>query len=236
MISKMPKWIGDWLESASGNRYRVISTTELSPNIRQIRFSGDIAKLKLVIGGASVIRVSETEYRNYTIAALDREKGYIEMVIHLHGRGPGSDYIKNLQTGDELYISMPRGHKVYFPDTRQYFFFGDETSLGLACCLQQVLKEKQHRFHFWFELEAGNEQAPGLLGLEQVTVFPKKGLFADADQVRAIPAYNDINWEHTGCVLTGNVKPVQAFRKALKQSGAARISAQGYWLEGKTGL
>ena len=57
------------------------------------------------IGYANVIRVSETEYRNYTVAYHDIEKGIFDIIFHLHGKGVGCQYIDSLVTNDELYIS-----------------------------------------------------------------------------------------------------------------------------------
>lgn len=46
----------------------------LGPQIKKIRFQGDISEWSFQIGYASVVRVSETEFRNYTIVNHDREK------------------------------------------------------------------------------------------------------------------------------------------------------------------
>ena len=61
MISRMPKWIGDRLENAVGTKVTVIDTLYITPKIKKIRFEGNLSKMDFILGGASVIRVSEIE-------------------------------------------------------------------------------------------------------------------------------------------------------------------------------
>jgi NADPH-dependent ferric siderophore reductase len=158
------------------------------------------------------------------------------MIFHLHGNGPGSRRIAGLRTGDGLFISGPRGIKAYDPDVKQQFIFGDETSLGLACSFLPLLKQNKHEFQFCFELDEENKDVPHLLGLENVTVFPKNGSFRNEKWISRLPVLQTAAWKGADFVLTGNVRSVQALRKVLKQTSPAGIHSQGYWLEGKKGL
>jgi len=236
MISRIPKWIGDWLESATGPLVKVLEIHYITPSIKKITFQGNISKMDFIIGGASVIRVSETEYRNYTVAYHDIEKGTIEVIFHIHGNGVGSTYISTLKTGDELYISIPRGHRAYDPKVKQYVFFGDETTLGLACSLFTVMKQNGDQFQFIFELDNANKNVPNLLGLENHTIFVKDGSFSSEIWLKNLPIFQTPDFKNTNFVLTGNVRSVQALRRVLKNLNTGKILAQGYWLEGKKGL
>lgn len=236
MISKMPKWIGDWLESATGPLLTVTAITNITPSVKKIRFQGDISKMNFLVGGASVIRVSETEYRNYTPSYYDLKEGILEIIFHLHNNGVGSHYISTLQSGDQLYISSPRGHKQYDPKVKQQFIFGDETSLGLACSFLPVLKQNEHQFSFYFELDEENKNVPQLLGLENYTVFPKNGSFQNEEWVKNLPVLKVYDWLSVNFILTGNVRSVQTFRKVLKDTTSGKVISKGYWLEGKKGL
>lgn len=235
MIATMPKWIGDWLESATGPRMTVLETIVITPSLRKIRFQGNISKMNFLIGAASVIRVSDTEYRNYTVSAHDIERGTLEIIFHLHGNGVGSRYIGSLKAGDQLHISSPRGRVAYEAKIKQHLVFGDETSLGLACSLLPVLKKNGHEFQFYFELDPENSNAPHLLGLENYTVFPKEDSFREENWIKGLPVFQGDGWYGANFVLTGNVNSVQAFRKYLKNI-KGKIFFQGYWLEGKKGL
>jgi NADPH-dependent ferric siderophore reductase len=236
MISSMPKWIGDWIESAAGPRLTITETIYITPTIKKIRLQGNISKMNFIIGGASVIRVSETEYRNYTIAYQNIEKGIIEIIFNIHGNGVGSTYIDTLRPGEELYVSSARGRKSFEPNVKKHLFFGDETSLGFACSLHSFLKGSSSELQFYFELQEENKNAPQLLGLQKYTVFPKNNSFQNEKWISNLPVFHTSDLQTTNFILTGNVTSVQNFRKVLKKNSTGSIFSQGYWLEGKKGL
>ena len=234
MISSLPKWLSSLFESSMLPNVKVLETSYINPHIKKIRFQGDISKWSFQIGYASVIRVSETEFRNYTVAYHDEKEGLFDMIIHIHGNGVGSKFIDMLK--DEAFISAPRGKKFYEPSAKQQFIFGDETSLGLAFSFLPILKRNQHQFQFYFELDETNKNIPELLGLENYTVFPKNGSFRNEKWISDLPVFQTADFQTTNFILTGNVKSVQTFRKVLKDRKAGTIYSQGYWLEGKKGL
>ncbi|MGV3765978.1 MAG: FAD-binding oxidoreductase [Chitinophagaceae bacterium] len=236
MISTIPKWIGDLFESTLRPNVKVMDTSCISPNVTRIRFKGDISKMNFQPGYANVIRVTETEYRNYTVAFHDKEKGVFDIIFHIHGNGVGSKYINALKKGDELYISHPRGRQYYDPAVKQQFVFGDETGLGVALSLMPYFKKNNHTFQYCFELDGANKNAPGILGLENYTVFPKDGSFWQEKWIHDLPLFRDPDWKTGNFILVGNVKSVLAFKKVLKDNMSGKIITQGYWLEGKKGL
>lgn len=234
MISSVPKWLGSLFESSMRPNAKILETFYISPQIKKIRFQGDISKWNCQIGYASVVRVSETEFRNYTIAYHDKKRGIFDIVFHIHGNAVGSKFIDMLK--DEAFISPPRGKKFYEATAKQQFIFGDEASLGLAFSFLPVLKQNQHQFQFYFELDETNKNVPELLGLENYTVFPKNSSFRNEKWINDLPVFQTTDFQTTNFVLTGNVKSVQTFRKILKDRKAGTIYSQGYWLEGKKGL
>ncbi|WP_082632195.1 siderophore-interacting protein [Algoriphagus resistens] len=236
MISSMPKWVGDLVKGLMVPKVRVVKISLISPQLKKIRFQGQIDRMNFQIGYANVIRVSETEYRNYTVAYYDVKEGIMDFVFHIHGNGIGSRVIDALKIGDELFITGPRGRKEYDPAIKRYLIFGDETSLGLACAFLPVLRRNHHLFQFSFELDEANSNAPAMLGLENYTVFPKDGSFRNGEWVSRLPVFNQLGWNEARFVLTGNVRSVQTFRKVVKNKAKGKASHQGYWLEGKKGL
>lgn len=236
MISSTPKWVGDLMEGFSSPA-KIIGIHYLTPHIKKISFEGNPAQLNLKVGYANVIRVSETEFRNYTVAAHDPGRGTMEIIFHVHGNGVGSNYIHALKPGDELRISMARGQKQYDTAVKKQFLFGDETSLGIASSFLPYLKKNSHDFQFYFELDEENKNVPELLGFENCTVFPKNGSFKNEEWISRLPLFKTPYRKDANFILTGNVRSVQAFRKALKDYGVSgKIFAKGYWLEGKKGL
>lgn len=238
MISKLPKWAADLTEKSSSimSDMKVLEVDYISSNIKRIRFQGDISRMNFQIGYANVIRVSDTEFRNYTASYHNIREGILEIIFHIHGKGVGCQYIDGLQPKDELRISIPRGKKMYDETIRQQFIFGDETSLGLACSILPILQMNKHQYQFYFELENENKNAPKLLGLDNYTVFPKTDTFKNTQWISELPVFNAGEWNTASYILTGNVKSVQTFRKILKDQSRGNIVSQGYWLEGKKGL
>lgn len=238
MISKLPKWAADWTEKAGAimSGMKILDVAYISPNIKKIRFQGDISRMNFQIGYAHVIRVSDTEFRNYTASYHNVPKGILDIIFHIHGNGAGSRYIDGLQPGDELRISIPRGKKMYDPSIKRQFIFGDETSLGLACSILPILQKNKHEYQFYFELDDAHQNVPELLGLKNYTVFSKKNTFRNEQWVDELPVLNTKEWNTANFILTGNVKSVQTFRKKLKEQSSGNIASQGYWLEGKKGL
>jgi NADPH-dependent ferric siderophore reductase len=236
MISSIPKWIGGLFEGALSPNVKILQTTYISPQIKKIRFQGNKSQTTIQIGYASVVRVSDTEFRNYTVSYHDSKSGILDIIFHIHGNGVGSQLIDRLCIHDELYIGPSRGKKMYNPKVNKQFIFGDETSLGFACSILPSLKQNNHQFQFYFQLNEENNDAPRLLGLEHYATFPKKGSFNNEGWIRKLPVFNTTDWQQANFILTGNAKSVQTFRKVLKEKKIGNILSQGYWLEGKKGL
>jgi len=238
MIAKLPKWAADLTEKAGSIMpdMKISEAVYISPNIKKIRFQGDISRMNFQIGYANIIRVSDTEFRNYTASYHNVREGILDIIFHIHGNGVGSRYMDRLQPEDKLRISIPRGKKLYDETIRQQFIFGDETSLGLACSTLPILQKNKHQYQFYFELNDEHQNIPEILGLENYTVFSKKNSFRNEQWIVELPILNTDEWKTSNYILTGNVTSVQTFRKVLKDKSRGNIASQGYWLEGKKGL
>lgn len=239
-MPKAPKWLNDAVETLLSPKMpvvKVVETEYLTPFIKRIRLQGDLKNWNIQPGYATAVRVSDTEYRNYTPAFEDTEKGFVELIIHLHGDAPGSRYLHNLTIGDELRLVPPRGKKVYSEAVNQYFFFGDETTVALACAVNERAKKNKALLQFYFELDAENKNIPGILGLDNYTVFVKNKTFSNVDLVNELPLFNTPGLKEVSFIIAGNATSVQTIRRALKQHGVSgSIIAQAYWAAGKTGL
>lgn len=238
-MPRAAKWFGDVMDSLMASKIPLMITTGvwyLNPKMKKIRFEGNLSGLDFQLGYAVFIRVSDTEYRNYTASYVDVEKGILELLVFLHSDAPGCRFIDAIKVGDQVHIGMPRGSRQYDASVKKQVIFGDETSLALACSFYPFLKKNIHQFQFYFELDTSNELLPGLLGLENYTIFPK-GSFKMEDWVATLPILKESVWQNANFVLTGNVQSVQTFRKLLKKNNIkGRIFTKGYWMEGKEGL
>jgi hypothetical protein len=113
----------------------------------------------------------------------------------------------------------------------------DETTLALACAINERIKKNKALLHFYFELDAENKNIPGILGLDNYAVFLKNKTFASVDLINELPLFNTPGLKDAGFVVTGNATSVQTVRLALKQHAVSgSIITQAYWATGKTGL
>ncbi|MCD8539824.1 MAG: FAD-binding oxidoreductase [Leadbetterella sp.] len=216
--------MGDLFADSLRPNVKVLEIAYLSPQIKKIRFQGDISKMNFEVGNSNIIRVSDTDYRNYTVAYHDKQNGIFDIIFHIHGNGVGSNYIDALKTNDEIYLSTPTGKKLYDQQVKQQFFFGYETSLGVAVALFPFLKSNKHQFQFYFELDEENKNVPKLLGLENSTVFfPKNNSFRNEKWLTDLPLFKTGEWNTANFALVGNVKSVQTFRKVLKDKTQGKV-------------
>lgn len=238
----MPKIIGDFMETAFSNKICKVSVASVempSANIKIINFKGNFPHVKFRIGQAVVIRIDDTNYRNYTPSKWNSENGTFEVIFHIHNNGPGSECIKNLKVNDQITVGLPRGFKVYDKEAKYNFFFGDETCISVFKSMKDEINRSENNYLGILELDSISEDVPKKLGLI-VDVVPKsinKAEFA----IKALQKLDAEVWNlwQKGCFyLMGNAKSIQAFRKVLREKGVANknIHTQPYWAEGKVGL
>ena len=241
-MPKLPKWIGDFMESSFVNKFcnvRVIYTEYLNVNIKRIRFEGDFSNIKFREGQAIIFRINDNEFRNYTPSLFDAEAGICEVLFHLHGNGPGSNFIDALKFGDQLSMGMPRGFSILRQTSKYHFFFGDETTIGLFKSLKDAIDVEEQNYIGVLEMDKDLEAIPEKLGL-MLDVVPKSLSPAET----AIKFLNELDeslwnlWKTGSFYLMGNAHSIQNFRKALRIRGIAnaQIVTQPFWVEGKSGL
>ncbi|MGE6394299.1 FAD-binding oxidoreductase [Chryseobacterium scophthalmum] len=236
-----PKWLNDALEKIAPSFIRIVKVEEsvyLNPYVKKIRLKGNFTSLDFSPGFTISLRVTSRELRHYTVSYADDTKKAIEFVAYLHGNAVGANYINILQPDDQkIKLAVLGSDKQYDSKVEKQVVFGDETSLGLMLSFLPFLKKNNHQFMFYIELEEENISIPEEIGLCNYTVFPKKGVFRNIDDIQQLPLLGDPQWSDANIILTGNVNSIQNFRKALKLNNhKGKIYVKGYWLEGKKGL
>lgn len=241
-MPKVPKWVADAMESVFSGLNRKVIVSEiiyLNPFLKKIVFKGDLQSVKFKTGQAIVIRVDDTNFRNYTPSYWNSEEGVFEVVVHLHGNGPGSSYISGLNLNDTISISLPRGFDFYRKEHDYHFFFGDETTIGLFESLKERVEENGQNYLGILELNKDT------LNYELKTKCIFDTVVSSSDKAQnAILLLNNLPdhvwklWKDGAFYLIGNGRSIQNFRKALKEKGvnSKNIVTQPYWVEGKIGL
>jgi NADPH-dependent ferric siderophore reductase len=241
-MARVPEWVANTMERVFNGLIRKVQVSKIayeSPYIVKMTFKGSFSNVNFKVGQAISIRVNKTSYRNYTPSYWDSENGVFQVVFHLHGGGPGSSYVSQLQLNDIVTIVLPRGFDVYRAEHKYHFLYGDETSIGLFESMQRVIEENGQEYIGILELnkESTDLKATGTLGLEIVDSSVEKAqkaiVFLDK-----IPERVWELWKDGAFYLIGNGRAIQKFRTALKDKGVKHknIKTQPYWIEGKCGL
>ncbi|MBS7232322.1 SIP domain-containing protein [Flavobacterium psychroterrae] len=241
-MNSMPKIIGDFMEMAFSSKISKVNVEAakmLSENIKMVRFKGHFPHVKFKIGQAIIIRIDDTNYRNYTPSKWNSKEGWFEVIFHIHKNGPGSYFVENLKPNDQLTVGMPRGFEVFKREEKYQFFFGDETCISVFKSFQDEINASENNYLGILELDSSSVEVPNKLGFA-VDIVPKSTNKAEF----AIEILNKLDnkiwelWKDGYFYLMGNAKSIQAFRKALKEKGVLNknIYTQPYWAEGKIGL
>lgn len=241
-MSSMPKIIGDFIEITFTNKICKVNVTTIEtpgPNIKIIHFKGVFPHVKFKLGQAIVIRIDDTNYRNYTPSKWNSETGTFEVIFHIHHNGPGSKFVDNLKLNDQITVGLPRGFKIFNKEAKYHFFFGDETCISVFKSMKDEINRTENNYLGILELDELSVSIPEKLGLN-VDIVPKSINKAES----AIKALQNLDaeiwdlWKNGFFYLMGNAKSIQAFRKALREKGISNknIHTQPYWAEGKAGL
>ncbi|OMQ09998.1 siderophore-interacting protein [[Flexibacter] sp. ATCC 35103] len=241
-MNSMPKIIGDFMELAFSSKICKVKVTDikmLGETVKMIQFKGHFPHINFKIGQAIIIRIDDTNYRNYTPSKWNSEDGTFEVIFHIHKNGPGSQFVENLKIKDQITVGMPRGFEVFKKEEKYQFFYGDETCISVFKSLKDEIDSNENNYLGILELDPVAMQVPDKLGFS-IDVVPKSANKAEF----AIDILNKLDskiwdlWQHGYFYLMGNAKSIQAFRKALKEKGVPnkKIYTQAYWAEGKIGL
>lgn len=236
----VPKWVNDALEKIAPSMLRMVQVFNISylnPQLKKIRLQGDFSKLTFEPGYTISFRVNDNDLRHYTVSYADAKAGVMEFIAHIHGDAVGAKFIDDLKPRDEIKMAIIGGSKQYDSKIKKQLIFGDETSLSLMVDFHSILKENEHQYQFYIELDEENINAPKLLRLENYTVFSKNNVFRNKEKIRELPIIKNDQWKDANVVLTGNITSLQNFRKVLKEHNhKGKLYVKGFWLEGKKGL
>lgn len=175
--------------------------------------------------------------RTYTPIDWDMAAGRTRILVYLLAGGPGAQWGRNVQTGDECIVFGPRKSVRIARPQSPVILCGDETSLGLAAALTRRVPAPVHTL---FEVSSLADTQPVLerLQLANARVCARTGseehLPALETQMAALLRLRP----SADIVLTGKAGTIQHLGRALRQAGVAagRRQSKAYWAPGKTGL
>ncbi|MFT3763193.1 MAG: siderophore-interacting protein [Pseudoxanthomonas sp.] len=174
--------------------------------------------------------------RTFTPIEWDASAGRTRILGYVHGNGPGSAWVRDIQPGDECDVFGPRASLDVSKVTGSCILIGDETSIGLVYALSRATPGSPVQCLLEVNSLANTREALLRLGLDNVDLFGRAGNDAhlgDIEQRLSV-------LEATGAtfVLTGKAASIQRLRRALKVLGVPgfRLATKPYWAPGKSGL
>lgn len=239
--------IATWTDSVEDNildrimpPVAVIGVEYICKDLKKIVLEGDFSKVKHNTGNVIEFRVTDKDYRRYTLSSLDRENGVCEMLVYLHDRGVGSRWVEGIKVGDTARILWSESKIRYQCARTKHFVFGDESAAGLMQCIAHEAQWHGHEYHCIAELEDDHFYWMDALNV-QATLVEKEYEPAAQYAITSIAEMDACFWQQwhgAAFYITGRAKSVTAVRKALMQRGIAmkNIFTESYWAEGKRGL
>lgn len=172
--------------------------------------------------------------RHYNPSAFDSATGTMEMLIYLHGKGPGSAWADKVIVGDKINLMGP-AMKVKLDNTqRNFVFLGDETTIGTFLFMQNSLAGGQ-QFNGLIETELN------LLHLNQTVNLNLPTAARTAQRGEVLSTWLAGNFDaHKDAqfYLLGHNASNLKLREYLKDKGMpnSKIVMRRYWADGMEGL
>lgn len=218
----------------------IVGLGEPVPEFRRVSLQG--AALRDVAwtpGDKIQVFLPEHGMRTYTPLSWDPRSGATELLVYLHGDGPGAAWGRRAEVGDAVQFFGPRRSIDGSALPAQVVLFGDETSLAVASALRNRLGASN--VSCVFELSAAAAGAQPLLaalGLDASVTVPRRDDEAHLEAVHGRLTEMLDQTAGAELVLTGRAVAIQALRTRLKRSSARpRVAAsKAYWAAGKRGL
>lgn len=116
----------------------------VTPATRRLRFVGDeLAGLEASPGQDLMVEVPAEGHhffrRRYTIRRLDRDAGWVDLDVVLHGDGPGARWAAAVQPGETVEAIGPRGKIFLAEGVDWHLFCADEASLPATLAMIEAL-------------------------------------------------------------------------------------------------
>ncbi|GAB7129180.1 hypothetical protein JCM19000A_36880 [Silvimonas sp. JCM 19000] len=139
----MLETVKTWVKHESQHRAAVVQVRTLQGSLRHITLEAESFKsmsgyapgraVSVYIDGAN-LRMA----RKYSVYRFDVERGRIELLVHLHGRGPGSAWASLLALGDNVWLRGFSGRVTLDVTRHTHWFFGDATTLAPFAAISQA--------------------------------------------------------------------------------------------------
>jgi len=171
-------------------------------------------------------KVGLLEFRDYTPACWEAEKGICTLFIEAGHQGAGSRWVRELKAGDEVLLDEAHGAHVP-PGPGQVLGLGDGSAIGHFLALKKLLPEGSSLDAALF-LNAAH--SPDLLFSGKYPSFNFVSGTDRFEELRNWCAGRDLS-VYSFIYLAGNIPMIKRLRTMLKQMVGpdVKIYAHGFW-------
>ncbi|MEN3608044.1 siderophore-interacting protein [Plantactinospora sp. ZYX-F-223] len=175
--------------------------------------------------------------RSYSVWALDRDRGSLDLGVLDHGDGPGASWARNARPGQSISLSRPEG-RLTLRESAYHLFVGDETAAVAFGAMLRALPARTPAYGVLVTDRPGGE-VPLPAGRQLHWVY--RGDADPADSGTLLPAVCalDLPGEPGTAYLAGEARTCQAVRDHLvRDRGWSRrqIVVKPFWAPGRRGL
>lgn len=207
---------------------KVVSNERLSPHFQFLTIKGKSFKKSDWIPGQKIqVRLGDELMRSYTPSSWDKANGVVQTLVYMHGKGPGALWARDAKAGEKATILGPRGSLSLAPELTDVYFFGDETTFGLAYALKENFKAVN--IQCFFESVDLNESRPVLekFNLKESSLYA----LSQFDIIASDIARAFKNNPTSKIVLSGKQQSIVAIRQKLYTLGITpeQIIVKVYW-------
>jgi NADPH-dependent ferric siderophore reductase len=220
----------------------VVESRLLTPNLQRLTLSApDLSGLHYEAGQDLMFRFLRADgsvtNRRYTIRRFDAERAEVTIDVSLHGAGPGTDWIRSAQVGDQIDAIGPRGKITPHLEADWHLFVADETGMPGAFAMIEVLPTSKVRAIIEIDTPA-DEQEPDLSSGTQLELrwIQRLERSVPGDLSPLQEALVDLTLPDGDghAYLAAESAVVRSIRALLMERGlrSEQISAKAYWRRG----
>ena len=221
----------------------VVTAADVTPRMRRVVLTApNLDRMDYRPGQALCLQMplpdGGTGRRDYTIRALDREKGELSIDFVLHGDTPSPTWARSVRPGAAIRARGPRGRTVVDPDAGWHLFLADETGLPAVLHMLETLPAGARAIAL-LDIGGAEDELPcetkadlSLEWLHRGAARPGTGT-AILDRLARL----DFPAGRAKVYIVGETGNVRAQRHHLVARGFERsqIASEGYWRPGRIG-
>lgn len=140
-----------WVKHETQHRAAVVQVRTLQGVLRHITLEAESFKHMTDYAPGRAVSVyidgvSQRVGRKYSVYRFDAARGRIELLVHLHGRGPGSAWASLLTVGDNVWLRGFSGRVTLDLARQTHWFFGDATTLAPFAAISRAAQGRCEGF------------------------------------------------------------------------------------------